>query len=1406
MYSEEAHALHVSDAPNGLGDVLHYSGGEHIPGLVTRDSIIEDTSDEVNRQIRGRSSIHFLPSGIYENNEYEGGRPFYKLHLFGCLMDGSKAHVIIENPPVFFDVVVPTNKSEDRFKFLIMGLLNSREIDHREVRTNTQRKLLGYEKKASRSYLRLSFDTLQQRKKALEVVQANGFSTAADDKSHYHRLVSREQRLTLTDWLILKDYNHKSAQETCQTFRLDIDSISSLNDPLEDADGRETDNVQQAYLSRDRTMIMAFDIETHTPHKGLGCPPNPLNVEDVVFMICMRIFWKDSKEPLASTCITSTPCAPDTRWTTIICNNQSSLIRAFALQFRAWSPDICTGFNDSQYDWPFLIEKAKMLGQLTWLYNRVSQIPASRGSNDESIYRFHYRKNQNVKISAERLSPASIFLIPGCVNMDTRIMFMKLYPKAEKTSLNAFLKMSALSSKLDMPHTRMWKIYETGDADKMRDIAEYCTIDAQRCQDLLIRRNIVTDRREAGILSFTSLYDCIYYADGCKVCNMIMAYAIHDECGRFACSYQNNSEKRGGKYPGAFVVDPDKGLEHELPVAGMDFVSLYPSLMMTYNFSPEKFVRTKEEAETLRNEGKSLHYTEFMYDGSLVFGWFVQHNNIEKDIGLFPRVLIELSGRRLKLKARLKVLEAQKEHAEYVLAIAKKDPSRRFADIFLHEQDRLEKEIENKPGQGALSSAELRLGEMRVFRESVARDAPIGSMFTAYQEAYKECCFRFTALDSKQKALKVFMNTFYGEAGNSISPFFLLQLAGGVTTAGQYNLKLIQEFVQNKGFTIKYGDTDSLYITCPPSLYTESGNTYNNSQKTDDDYEKFCAEKVTMTMQTMDVLRDQINDYLIDDNGSRYLRMDYEEVLFPVVFTGKKKYYGIAHIHRPNFHPKDIFIRGIDVIKQGQTGLAKEIGYRVMWDSLKLRKPGDQKTSLIDIVKKELRDAVLNKDQWSFEDFILTDAWKPEKDNKAVQIFMKRMSARHALEQTENRRLISEGKDPKRLLYTPPDPGERFRYVVVQTESLFNLRGYKVNVTRKGDKMEYEEVAKMHEKEIDTAFYLKNYVFGLCARFINEEERFQPLVPMDAVDRDKYAQDRAKLYLEQYVRALNPEKQVILQQKGYAYKRAYRDASLEISASLYDKLGEESGFPTQGDGFSYDLVLNYHEDLQERGSVVENMLNRIKHACMEQTDVTWSILECYGIDRRGYNSAQNGIPSKKSSSRLYALGAHLHRAMRRRDRANSVRARKRSLIECMQSYAESKETKLRQQMMGLLAETAEMPLKVKRWMGSRVEYYRVIEHGKYPQELGEYAKPCDLGEAVDSPISAEDKRILFQMREIWYELLQLYIYKHQHQRLVETVQKLKDQQLNKGRFLCSPNDQEIQIAIRNGPPPKSLIY
>jgi DNA polymerase elongation subunit (family B) len=62
------------------------------------------------------------------------------------------------------------------------------------------------------------------------------------------------------------------------------------------------------------------------------------------------------------------------------------------------------------------------------------------------------------------------------------------------------------------------------------------------------------------------------------------------------------------------------------------------------------------------------------------------------------------------------------------------------------------------------------------------------------------------------------MNTFYGEAGNSLSPFYNVLVAASVTKKGQELIKFANAFVGARGWQTKYGDTDSLYISAPEIL------------------------------------------------------------------------------------------------------------------------------------------------------------------------------------------------------------------------------------------------------------------------------------------------------------------------------------------------------------------------------------------------------------------------------------------------------------------------------------------------------------------------------------------------------------------------------------------------------------
>ena len=155
---------------------------------------------------------------------------------------------------------------------------------------------------------------------------------------------------------------------------------------------------------------------------------------------------------------------------------------------------------------------------------------------------------------------------------------------------------------------------------------------------------------------------------------------------------------------------------------------------MTYNLSSEKFILSSKDADIARKNGNTLHEISFPFNKRDIHAWCVRHDNQLEKKGLYPTVLEDLFNKRVELKTRLASLGKKKEQLGKMTSSAKERGKR------IPESLNLE---------------------------------------------YSSICFDHDYQDSKQRALKVYMNIFYREAGNSKSPIFLRELAGGTTSAGK---------------------------------------------------------------------------------------------------------------------------------------------------------------------------------------------------------------------------------------------------------------------------------------------------------------------------------------------------------------------------------------------------------------------------------------------------------------------------------------------------------------------------------------------------------------------------------------------------------------------------------------------
>jgi len=477
-----------------------------------------------------------------------------------------------------------------------------------------------------------------------------------------------------------------------------------------------------------------------------------------------------------------------------------------------------------------------------------------------------------------------------------------------------------------------------------------------------------------------------------------------------------------------------------IPVTALDYSSLYPSLIMTYNLSPEVLILDEDRANKLSKD-HDIHTINFIYNFEDAFGnersknikgWTIRHDAcVEKSekhqvaFGLYPSILKDLFQQRAEMKKSLAIYEEKQEH--------------------------MEKHMKNY----------------------------------ADSEEYQDCLFNVNYFDTKQKALKVYMNCFYGELGNKNSPLFILELAGAITSAGQANLKNIKKFIESKKCKIYYGDTDSLYFSFNKTHYVEDTRAYIMGESSKEDY------STTMVSKTFDLVKSlskEVNDFLISDNKTKFLKMAYEEVLYPATFLARKKYYGIAHKGLVNFKPKKMFIRGLEVKKRGVSEILRIICLETMWESMCIYNT----KSLFELVTNKIDYVYSNK--WELKDFFQTALYKPGKKNVSLLTFRER--------------LIKEGRDP-------PPAYERFNYVIVKINDvsrLYNYKGNKNNIG-KGDKMEYPEYAEANNLEIDLDYYFEKQLTGQFARLICYEPRFNG-TDDDAILKNckRYIKNYAKIY------------------------------------------------------------------------------------------------------------------------------------------------------------------------------------------------------------------------------------------------------------------------------------------------------
>ena len=542
-----------------------------LKSINTRSNYLDNNDiKNINNKIKQKELMLFLGNDISESLIFEN----YKLIMHGILPCGSKTTLIINKIYPYVDIEYNSDLSEEEnIEYLktlfknekLINMLKGKSVDFKKINIVKGKKFMYFNENESK-FIRIKFNKLYHRICFIRLLNKLNIISYNNDINNYYRVVSRTYKINLSSWNIVKNYSieRNSKNKSEYVLSIDIKDIIQYSDELYN---KYFTDIDIDLIRKDKSISMSFDIEQYSSNFNPERPdivilPSGKIKEDEIFNIGLTYQFIHEKNSFLNIALLTKEANEHEDYLTIICSNEKVLLKVFGYINSLLQPDFIMEFNGSEFDWINIYEKCLYYKIIENLCENLSIKKLSNYElKIENISKYIYSID-SIKISADVPQKTTRNLkLEGYLPFDVRVIFMQLNPTQSKSSLKFYLDMNNLPNKDDMPIPELFKIYKTNNISGMTDVAHYCYIDAFRLHQLVIKNNIIQDRREISRLSYTSVFDAFYRANGCKVTNLIISEALNRNLFVNNIKKEEKEEdKMDGKYPGALVLNPVKGL------------------------------------------------------------------------------------------------------------------------------------------------------------------------------------------------------------------------------------------------------------------------------------------------------------------------------------------------------------------------------------------------------------------------------------------------------------------------------------------------------------------------------------------------------------------------------------------------------------------------------------------------------------------------------------------------------------------------------------------------------------------------------------------------------------------------------------------------------------------------------
>lgn len=367
--------------------------------------------------------------------------------------------------------------------------------------------------------------------------------------------------------------------------------------------------------------ILSFDIEC-AGRKGIFPEPN----QDPVIQIANTVTRYGEPKPFVRNVFCLDTCS-------LIVNTQILEFDAEEKMLLAWKdflqkvdPDVIIGYNIANFDFPYLLDRASHLkcsGFSAW-----TRLKSLRSSAKDTNFSSKQMGNRDTKATNTN----------GRLQLDLLQLVQRDYQLRSYT-LNSVCAHFLGEQKEDVHHTMITELFN-GTPESRRRLALYCLKDAFLPQRLMDKLMCLVNYTEMSRVTGVPFNYLLARGQQVKFISQLFRKALEQDLVIPNMQNQGSDEQ----YEGATVIEPTRGY-YDVPIATLDFASLYPSIIQAHNLC----------YTTLLNSN-SIQRLKLVKDEDYIVspnGDMFCTAKIRK--GLLTQILEELLGARKRAKKELAI-------------------------------------------------------------------------------------------------------------------------------------------------------------------------------------------------------------------------------------------------------------------------------------------------------------------------------------------------------------------------------------------------------------------------------------------------------------------------------------------------------------------------------------------------------------------------------------------------------------------------------------------------------------------------------------------------------------------------------------------------------------------------------